>query len=127
MAARLCDDSHRLRKETDLRRSVFAGRRSLLYEPGGIPRCAARVVRCDCIRFTDLLRLLRLYRYCDRYCAVVRVSLSGEFSASVSGGVGYGILASLAHDAFTMAARLHLHICLLYTSPSPRDRQKSRM
>ena len=42
-----------------------------------------------------------------------------ELLASTEGG--------LDEAADTLADTLHLAICLLYTSPSPRDRQKSRM
>ena len=47
------------------------------------------------------------------------------------GGVGRG--KTFLMDMFfkelpiTKKKRIHFHSCLLYTSPSPRDRQKSRM
>ena len=44
------------------------------------------------------------------------------------GGIGKSFtLANLSHMMAEMGKRVLLIGCLLYTSPSPRDRQKSRM
>ena len=39
----------------------------------------------------------------------------------------YGGVHALNDANFTLHKGEHVAICLLYTSPSPRDRQKSRM
>ena len=38
-----------------------------------------------------------------------------------------GVFTIIALATFSISAGLIIYICLLYTSPSPRDRQKSRM
>ena len=57
-------------------------------------------------------------------------------AAAVTGGIAFAAgtpiparLATIAHGVFGLAVVLLVpwKTCLLYTSPSPRDRQKSRM
>ena len=58
-------------------------------------------------------------------------SLSGK-TLLITGAAG-GLGSAIAREAATLGAELVLldnnqsKLCLLYTSPSPRDRQKSRM
>ena len=55
-------------------------------------------------------------------CFAIR---SGEEYFMTDAGGGNGILRILEEMQVPLN-RIH-HLCLLYTSPSPRDRQKSRM
>ena len=72
----------------------------------------------------------------DRKTTETRISasvdLDGTGSYDVRTGVGFldHMLEQLSRHSLidlTLKADGDLHICLLYTSPSPRDRQKSRM
>ena len=54
------------------------------------------------------------------------VSGSSIVMPSMSGSVDSGSAAQMYVD-ITPTAGLTMKFCLLYTSPSPRDRQKSRM
>ena len=51
----------------------------------------------------------------------------GAIGADGRTGDGCGLLLKLDKDFFINAISEEQEICLLYTSPSPRDRQKSRM
>ena len=67
----------------------------------------------------------------------VTLNIDGTGQADISTGIGFldHMLEQLARHSLmdiTLKAKGDLHIddhhtCLLYTSPSPRDRQKSRM
>ena len=48
-----------------------------------------------------------------------------HFTVPCSHGADTGIPEGLRSDSISHS--IYLHTCLLYTSPSPRDRQKSRM
>ena len=58
-----------------------------------------------------IMQICNACRYCEGFCAVFPAMERRRLFAE--GDVSY--LANLCHN------------CLLYTSPSPRDRQKSRM
>ena len=62
---------------------------------------------------------------------VVGTGLAGASAAATLGELGYNVKAFTFHDsprrAHSIAAQGGINACLLYTSPSPRDRQKSRM
>ena len=55
---------------------------------------------------------------------VVGTGLAGASAAATLGELGYNVKCFTFHDS---PRRAHSIACLLYTSPSPRDRQKSRM
>ena len=48
-------------------------------------------------------------------------------AALLLGLLGYGVHQYLGHDDKSEQTPQAVYSCLLYTSPSPRDRQKSRM
>ena len=50
---------------------------------------------------------------------------SGRFSNDT--GARFQVLRLFLHDGFNSGSPPGTYTCLLYTSPSPRDRQKSRM
>ena len=56
-------------------------------------------------------------------------SLESRSEAEVSDGLGHGHSVVWSGRAGTITKRVEVtaYACLLYTSPSPRDRQKSRM
>src|SRR4029453_17739333 len=60
------------------------------------------------LRSADLLRLLRLHRHRTRSGAALRLSLAGQFQLAVSGDLGAGLLAALAHDAVAVPEGLSL-------------------
>src|SRR5579863_6132785 len=72
----------------------------------------------DRLRAPDLLRFFGLYGYGDRHGIAARLSFSAEFPASVSGVQHHRFLASLAHVAVAVAARLSVY---LSGRESPRD------
>ena len=61
-----------------------------------------------------------------------KFKLNGKIAlvTGCSKGIGFGITKGLAEagaDIIGVSSTLDKGSCLLYTSPSPRDRQKSRM
>ena len=54
----------------------------------------------------------------------VWIGMAAVFAVSLRYRARLGLFGKLFHSPVGMAG---LSICLLYTSPSPRDRQKSRM
>ncbi len=81
--------------------AVFADER-----PGRRCRCLARDAR---VLRTDLLRLRRLLDGCDRHGALPRLRAAGQLPHAVRGDRLLGLLASLAHVAVDVAARLPVH------------------
>ena len=73
---------------------------------------------CDCSSLSTHLFLYLACSYCaylyilDITCAQLNICLG---------------LFSILHCSYSLYIHCMLDICLLYTSPSPRDRQKSRM
>ena len=61
------------------------------------------------LRGADLLRLQRLHRHRDRHREAARVPVPAELRPSLQRPLDPGVLASLAHDAVPLAARLPLH------------------
>ena len=57
----------------------------------------------------------------------VRPSLAGAVSGSNAGEPGSGSIGLIKSDLNACAPNSIIHTCLLYTSPSPRDRTRSRM
>ncbi len=78
-------------------------RRALRARLDGPPRRRLR------LRHPDLRRLLRLHGHRDRLRAPARHPLPAELRRPVPRAVAPGLLASLAHDAVALAARLPLH------------------
>ena len=54
-------------------------------------------------------------------------TLDFEAFREIADSVGAYLMVDMAHISGLVAAGVHPSPCLLYTSPSPRDRQKSRM
>ena len=73
--------------------------------PGMVPAWCGR----DRVRHPDLLRFLRLHRHGHRHGEAAGLPFPGEFPAAVSGLQHHRLLASLAHFAVALAARLSLH------------------
>ena len=67
--------------------------------------------------------LLRLLNTMKAYNWVRQNSSTKRFSL----GLGLVALGKAAEKSFDMAGVMHSFLCLLYTSPSPRDRTRSRM
>ena len=68
--------------------------------PALVPRDPYRDLR---LRRPDLRRLLRLHRHRDRDRAASRLHVPAELRLAVRGGLGAGLLATLAHDALALA------------------------
>ena len=62
-----------------------------------------------CFRCSDLRGFFRLHRHRAWHGAAARDRLDGELQPSISGHFAGRFLAALAHFAFHMAARFHLH------------------
>ena len=68
-------------------------------------------------------RLASLLRYIDDGFTLTRINFENSFGFRVN-----GVLFRVKHAIQAQNVFRHLvRACLLYTSPSPRDRQKSRM
>ena len=77
--------------------------------PAGRTRGRGVPVRALRIRRADLLRLQRLYRHGAGDGFDSRRAVAGQLSAALSGDIHRRLLATLAHHAVALAARLHLY------------------
>ena len=57
----------------------------------------------------------------------VLLKLSGEAFGAGSLGVNPDVIGTIAKEIAVAAREVEIAICLLYTSPSPRDKRQSRM
>ena len=69
----------------------------------------------------------RSYKLLRDFISFPQYSTNGDFSAEEIVFLGYGIEDANHNDYKNVDVSDKIVICLLYTSPSPRDRQKSRM
>ena len=68
-----------------------------------------------------------LYAFFDRQGKLDREAMGLQIRACLEAGAHGLAMHGLATEVAKLEESERLQICLLYTSPSPRDRQKSRM
>jgi len=56
-----------------------------------------------------------------------RIDAKGQLFSYIHGGSKIGVVVDVVGGDAALGRDLAMHICLLYTSPSPRDRTRSRM
>ena len=74
-------------------------------------------------KIVALILILIICSSCNKKSEPINISPE-DFHASID-----KVTEVMIHDIFSppVASRIYAYPCLLYTSPSPRDRQKSRM
>ena len=98
------------RQEDGAGRSVRADRRMAIFRTSAAhPGAVAAWRGVIAFAHPDLFRFLRLHRHGHRHGAAARLPFPGEFPPAVSRLQHHRFLASLAHLAVALAARLSLH------------------